>query len=92
MQIVQEKDFMNAMFSGEYMPEPFIDNEKVVKAFVLRKATEEEKKRIQQAQANMPEQMQIQNEIIREDLLFNSVNMSLSYTANMDELFEKYMF
>jgi peroxiredoxin len=71
--LLQEKDFMNAMFSGEYMPEPYIDNDKIVKAFVLRKATEEEKKRIQQAQANMPEQIQIQNEIIGKEAIPFSV-------------------
>ena len=42
--LLKESDFMEAMMSGDYMPEPYVDNNKVVRAFVLRKASEEEKK------------------------------------------------
>lgn len=43
LSLIQGDDFMKAMMSAEYIPEAFIDSNKVVKAFVLRKATEQEK-------------------------------------------------
>ncbi|MBM3178542.1 MAG: TlpA family protein disulfide reductase [Bacteroidetes bacterium] len=39
---------MEYMMSGDYLPEPYIDEQKKVKLFLLRKATEEEKNRIKQ--------------------------------------------
>jgi peroxiredoxin len=50
---VKGNDFMNIMMSGDYVPEPYIDSNKVVKAFVMRKATDEEKKGMLQMQKNM---------------------------------------
>ncbi len=41
--LIQGDEFIKTMMSGDYIPEPFIDSNKVVKAFVLRKATQEEK-------------------------------------------------
>jgi len=40
------KEFMDTIMSGSFVPEPFIDDKKEVKAFVFRAATEEEKKRL----------------------------------------------
>jgi peroxiredoxin len=42
-QKVKPGDFMNIMMSGEFIPEPYVDDNKMVRAFVLRKATPEEK-------------------------------------------------
>ena len=42
-QKINPADFMKIMMSNEFIPEPYIDEDKSVKAFVLRKATEEEK-------------------------------------------------
>ncbi len=36
------QDFMTYLMSNEYVPEPYLDKDKLVKAIVLRKATEEE--------------------------------------------------
>jgi peroxiredoxin len=43
---VKGNEFMEAMMSGNYVPEPYINDNKEIKAFVLRAATEEEKKQI----------------------------------------------
>lgn len=44
-------DFMKYMMSNEYIPEPYVDSNKNVKAFVLRKATAEEKEMMKQVQS-----------------------------------------
>ncbi len=51
--LVQESDFMKIMISGDYLPEAYVDSSKVVKAFVLRKATEFEKEQMKQMQGKM---------------------------------------
>lgn len=43
LQKINPADFMKIMMSNEYIPEPYVDEKKAVKAFVLRKATEDEK-------------------------------------------------
>ena len=43
LQQINPADFMKIMMSNEYIPEPYVDEKKVVKAFVLRKATDDEK-------------------------------------------------
>jgi peroxiredoxin len=57
MALLQGFDFMQAMMSGDYIPEPYIDSTKTIKAFVLRKATALEKERIQKMQPNMQNPM-----------------------------------
>ena len=42
-QKINPNDFMKIMMSNEFIPEPYLDEKKNVKAFVLRKATSEEK-------------------------------------------------
>jgi peroxiredoxin len=59
---IQETDFMSVMVSGDYMPEPYVDSDKVVRAFVMRKATDEEKKQMQQMQGSMEADVQNTNE------------------------------
>lgn len=41
------REFVETIMTGNFVPEPYIDEKKDVKAFVLRAATEEEKKQIQ---------------------------------------------
>ena len=84
--LLQEKDFMNAMLSGDYMPEPYIDNDKVVKAYVLRKASEEEKNRFKEAQANRSDNMQNQNEIIGKEAIPFSVTDILGNSYSLESL------
>ena len=43
LQKINPADFMKIMMSNEYIPEPYVDEKKAVKAFVLRKATDDEK-------------------------------------------------
>ena len=38
------KEFMEAIMSGDHVPEPYLDKDKEIKAFVFRAATPEEKK------------------------------------------------
>jgi peroxiredoxin len=47
-----EQAFQQVMMSMEYVPEPYLDDASNVKALVLRKATPEELKMMQQMQAN----------------------------------------
>ncbi|MFN4910225.1 MAG: hypothetical protein ACK5G8_03215, partial [Flavobacteriales bacterium] len=53
LQLITAADFMGFMMGGEYVPEPYIDVNKAVKAIVMRKATTEEKKRMQMMQQEM---------------------------------------
>jgi peroxiredoxin len=52
-QKINPTDFMKIMMSNEFIPEPYIDKDKSVKAFVLRKATEEEKAIMLKMQSGM---------------------------------------
>jgi thiol-disulfide isomerase/thioredoxin len=51
--LIKEHEFMKIITSGDYVPEPYIDSNKVVKAFVFRKATEVEKEQMMKMQSNM---------------------------------------
>jgi peroxiredoxin len=52
-QKINPSDFMKIMMSNEFIPEPYIDKNKSVKAFVLRKATQEEKAMMLKMQSGM---------------------------------------
>ena len=52
-QKINPSDFMKIMMSNEFIPEPYVDKDKSVKAFVLRKATEEEKAMMLKMQSGM---------------------------------------
>ena len=65
LSLIQGSEFMKTMMSGDYIPEPFIDSNKEVKAFVLRKATEEEKKQM----FTMQNDMQTPKELVGEKAL-----------------------
>ena len=84
--LLKESDFMEAMMSGDYMPEPYVDSDKVVRAFVLRKASEEEKKFIMEAQANMPDKMQNENEMLGKEALPFSVTDILGNSYSLESL------
>lgn len=62
--LIKEGEFMKIMMSGDYIPEPYIDINKVVKAFVFRKATELEKEQMKEMQANMQNSGQNKSELI----------------------------
>ena len=54
--LIEGEDFMKVMSNGDYFPDIYIDSNKEVKAFVLRKATELEKSKMvkMQTDAEMP--------------------------------------
>lgn len=54
--LVEGEDFMKVMSNGDYFPDIYIDRNKEVKAFVLRKATDLEKSKMvkMQTDAEMP--------------------------------------
>ena len=62
--LINEGEFMKVMMSGDYIPEPYVDSNKVIKAFVLRKATELEKEQLKQMQGKMENSGQNKNELI----------------------------
>ncbi len=41
--LIDAAQFMNLVMSNAYVPEPYLDKTKAVKAFVMRKATDQEK-------------------------------------------------
>jgi peroxiredoxin len=51
--LIKQTEFMSIMMSGDYIPEPYIDSNKMVRVFVLRKATELEKKQMTEMQNKM---------------------------------------
>lgn len=50
---VQGLDFMKIMMTNEYIPEPYLNDKKEIQAFVLRKATEQEKSQMRQMQTDI---------------------------------------
>jgi len=77
LSLLKEDDFMNAMMSGDFTPEPYIDRNKVVKAFVLRKSTEEEKKFMKEAQAKMQDNIPYKSELLgKEAIPFSVTDMN----------------
>lgn len=86
---IQEADFMGVMVSGDYMPEPYVDSNKVVRAFVMRKATDEEKKQMQQMQqmqGSMEADMQNSNEHVGKKALKFSVSDIYGNSYSLKEL------
>ena len=63
-QKINPVDFMKIMMSSEYIPEPYLDEKKMVKAFVLRKATLEEKAMMAKMQQGGMGMEQEKNELI----------------------------
>jgi peroxiredoxin len=53
---IDAAQFMNLVMSNAYVPEPYLDKTKAVKAFVMRKASDEEKTMMQRMQQGMPEE------------------------------------
>jgi len=62
--LIKEGEFMKIMMSGDFIPEPYIDSNKAVKAFVLRKATELEKEKMKEMQGSMQNPGQNKSELI----------------------------
>jgi peroxiredoxin len=62
--LVKEEDFMNALMSGDFRPEPYVDSDKNLKAFVLRKTTETEKKQMLEMQKSMRQPNQERSELL----------------------------
>ena len=64
LQKINPADFMKIMMSSEYIPEPYLDEKKNVKAFVMRKATPEEKEMMAKMQQGGMGQEQEKSELI----------------------------
>lgn len=56
-------DFMKYMMTNDYIPEPYVDSSKTVKAFIIRKATAEEKEMMRsfQSQSQLSLKSQAEN-------------------------------
>ncbi len=67
--LIKETEFIKMMSSGDYRPEPFIDSNKVVKAIVLRKATELEKKQMKEMQTSIQNPKQFKSELIGKEAI-----------------------
>lgn len=63
-QKINPADLMKIMMSNEYIPEPYLDEKKTVKAFVMRKATSEEKAMISKMQQGELGMTQEQSKLI----------------------------
>jgi len=63
-QKINPEDFMKIMMSNEYIPVPYIDDKKSVKAFVFRKATTEEQAMILKMQQGGNEMEQKESAIL----------------------------
>jgi peroxiredoxin len=84
--LIKEGDFIKIMLSGDYIPEPYIDSNKVVKAFLLRKATELEKEQMKQMQANMQNPGQNKSELIGKEAFPFSVTDISGKKYSLDKL------
>jgi thiol-disulfide isomerase/thioredoxin len=62
--LIKENEFRNMMMSGNYMAEPFIDSNKVVKAIVLRHATDIEMQQIKKMKGSMPNPIENKAKVI----------------------------
>ena len=56
---VQGEDFMNLMMTNDFIPEPYINDKKEIKAFVLRKATEQEKEQMMNMQTKKGQESEL---------------------------------
>ena len=84
--LIKEGDFIKIMLSGDYIPESYIDSNKVVKAFLLRKATELEKEQMKQMQANMQNPGQNKSELIGKEAFPFSVTDISGKKYSLDKL------
>ena len=80
--------FMTAMMSGDYVPEPHIDKKGDIKAIVLRKASEEEKKQMLEMRQGImePGQMDAPSDKLGKQAAKFSVSDINGKTFSLDEL------
>ena len=83
---VTQAEFMKAMMGSEFVPEPYIDSAKEVRAFVLRKATNEEKAQMNEMQARMMDSDQEKSTLIGKDAIPFSVRDILGNSYSSKEL------
>ncbi len=80
--LLKGDDFNKAMMSANFIPEPYVDNDKVVKLFLLRIASEQEKSQMIQYQ----EEGSLNNEFIGKPALPFSVTDLLGNAYSIDKL------
>lgn len=83
--LIELSEFMSIMMSGDYIPEPYIDSNKVVRVFVLRKATHFEKKQMMEMQSKMA----TPNPLIGEKAIDFSITDIYEKKYSLKELKEK---
>ena len=86
---IKGEDFMKYMMTNDYIPEPYIDSNKNVKAFVLRKATAEEKEMMMQMQQQGPKEISVKNEIVGQASIPFSLNDLNGTTYTSEQLIGK---
>jgi peroxiredoxin len=64
LQKINPEDFMKMMMSNEFVPEPYIDKNKALKAIVLRKATEDEKAMMLKMHSGMGMEMKQEKSVL----------------------------
>jgi peroxiredoxin len=85
-ELIKEGDFMKIMMSGDYMPEPYIDSNKVVKAIVFRKASEQEKEQMKKMKDNLQNPEQNSSELIGKEASPFSVTDTSGNKYSLDNL------
>ena len=86
---IMGEDFMKYMMTNDYIPEPYVDSDKNVKAFVLRKATLEEKEMMRQMQQQGPKDITVKKEITGQTAAPFSLNDLSGAKYNSDQLVGK---
>ncbi len=85
---LKSEEFMTAMMSGDFVPEPYLDKKGDIKVFVLRKASEEEKKQMLEMRQGMmkTEPMDGQSDKLGKQAVEFSVSDIKGKTFSLDEL------
>jgi peroxiredoxin len=88
---LKPEEFMTAMMSGDYVPEPYIDKKGDIKTILLRKASEEEKKHMLEMRQGMmePGQMDAQPDKLGKQAVSFSVSDMNGNVFSLDALKEK---
>lgn len=84
-QKINPADFMKIMMSNEFIPEPYVDEHKSVKAFVLRKASDDEKAMMLKMQSEMGMDQEKSALIGTQAVDFNAVDLK-GKKYNLSEL------
>jgi peroxiredoxin len=85
-EVIKEAEFMKIMMAGDYIPEPYVNEKKEVKAFVFRKATEFEKAKMMEMQVGSQNPNQMASELVGKEANSFSVKDIYSKKYNLEKL------